>query len=306
MNLFNYFAIETALRLSKESGWRVTEENILRVQEYFKQYVNNKKFVLIPRFNGNYISFRYCGLEVLRLTKKGIFQITIKKVGDKIRNAKPPIRIESSLEDGFGCILDDVKKFLEEFNTIVKEPKEKRKIPGFSLEHWLESLILADSENGVDARKHIGINSDLKKVVTQVPVIMKPKKGGVNRRHHHIDILSFNENGKIAIVELKKDDNLNKAKIELTEYSNWLLGKGDDFDEQEGYLGEMIERNYLPKNYLMTNIKKIAPENIECIAVILNHSNSIERLDNKMRVKIIKLPSNWLSNMYGNPFKEAL
>ena len=100
-------------------------------------------------------------------------------------------------------------------------------------------------------------------------------------------------------MELKKDKNIRKAREELTEYTNWLLQKGKDFDPERGNLQWVIKEHYVP------NVSfPVKPENIEAIAVVLEHKNPVEQLPNSISMKIIKLPKDWLLNDDGNPFKE--
>ncbi len=293
MSICNYYAIDRVLTSRR---WEIKESHIKDITKFFKPYLDEERLVLIPRFNGDYVSFRYCGLEVLQLTKKGVYRVKICERNKKIRGAKKPQKIQS-----LNCIkslLDNIKGFLEEcinnYGKVFNQPKEKRYIPGFSLEHWLESIILSDNHRGVNARKYIGVNTDLKKVVSQAPVILNPDKNSTaNRsrnRHHHIDILSFNDDSTATVVELKKDNDLAKAKKELEEYTKWLMKADGYFHKGRGNPEAMMKEGYLPpfKNAFSCN-------SISAIAVVTEHENGQGQLYNNMKFKIIRLPDNWLT-----------
>jgi hypothetical protein len=166
-------------------------------------------------------------------------------------------------------------------------------------------LILSDSEGGKQARQKIKISTDLNHVVSQVPVIKIPNPdGGIRRRCCHIDLVSC-ENNKIRIVELKKDNDLGKAIDELTDYSNWFLDKGKEFDPKRGNLIAMQNEHYLPK---FSFDRK--PENIRAIAVVQKNNNydgSLKNLENSVPLEVVELPKgyDWLKNKNGNPFESS-
>ena len=290
MDLFKYYAIETALKLRNKS-WKITEEQIKSIGDFFNPYLNNDKLVLVPRFNGSYISFRYCGLEMLRLTKKGQYKIKIRVQNNKLRGCPKEIDVDSLQE--IKPIIGIAKNFLEacirNFKAVAKQTKQEKIIPGFSLEHWLESIILADNDVGRDARRCLGLSDNLKKVVSQAPVIMNPKKKGGRNRHHHIDILGFNENGKTIIIELKKDNDLNKAMKELYEYTNWFMGEGREFHAKRGNPIAMMNEYYIPRNIVNAN-----PNNINAIAVVVDPKQPYPSLQNGVKLRVVGLPSDWL------------
>ena len=244
MSLFDHFAIQTVL--TKEfhaAGWKITRERITEVENLFQPFIDGKNLVTTPRlaFVGKYISFRYCGLELLQLSSENKYKLTLEARDSKVRRA---IKISEDRT------LDKASEFLRIVQPImaradfVEHSRQKRMIPGFSMEHWLESLILSDTEGGKRAREYIGINTDLSKVVSQVPVVVKPSK--TRRRAFHIDLFSLNSDGKSIIVELKKDDDLGTAIDELQDYSNWFLHRGSKFDPELGNPEEMIKEHYMP------------------------------------------------------------
>lgn len=294
MSLLNYHAVQKALELSNkdDSGWKITPESVKKIDGFFEEYLDDPKFVLIPRFNGTCLSFRYCGLEVLQLTGKGVCQRVVGEEKCKLRRLRKPIALES-LENLKPCI-DKTRAFLNEYRKrFCEKPrfkKQERYIPGFSLEHWLESIILADSPIGKNAREFLGINIALTKVVSQVPIILNPKGGQRKKRHHHIDLLSVNSDESVTVIELKKDNDFAKAKKELEEYTNWILERGSVFDRERGKPEKMEKEHYLPKaNY------HLAVKDIKAVAVILNPCSSMLRLENGVELKIVKLAPQWLT-----------
>jgi len=305
MSLFNYYAIQTALRLSKDTPrkWKVTEDEIKAIEAVFKPYLDDDKLVLTPRFNGNYISFRYCGLEVLQLSRKGTWSICIEWRKGKIRRAAKQEEVASIGDLDFQSFMKEIKQFLEgylyNFHVAIKTKRQERMVPGFSLEHWMESIILADTATGKKVRKCLGLNQDLHMVVSQVPVIVNPSKR--KKRALHIDLLSLNDVGKITVVELKKDDDLDTAIEELKIYTNWLLpeNKSDLFCLKRGNPKEMVKEHYLPGNAERFN--DLSAAKIEAIAVVVlkKCNDTACRKDtstsNGVSLTILELPENWLS-----------
>lgn len=296
MSLFNYFAIQTVLsRELQESGWKITQNRIREVEDFFQPFVDSKNLVVTPRlaFAGRCISFRYCGLELLQLTSKNTYRLTLEVRGDKIRRTRKMLD---------GQVLEKAAKLLKIVMPIlaradfVERPRQERIIPGFSMEHWLESLILSDTEGGKRAREHLGINTDLSKVISQVPVVVKPSK--TRRRAFHIDLFSHNNDGKSVIVELKKDHNLATAIVELQDYSDWFLHKGSKFDHELGNPEEMIREYYMP-----SGAYDYSQNGIEAVAVVVNPREIPEwPLKNQVKFRIVELPSRWWKNPDGNPF----
>jgi len=296
MNLFNYFAIQTVLSEELQAaGWEITPERIEEVADLFQPFIDDKNLVVTPRLASvsKHISFRYCGLELLQLTFKNKYKLTLEVRDGKVRRA---IKIsEDQALDKARELLKIVKPILAR-TDFVEHPRQKRIIPGFSMEHWLESLILSDTEGGKCARKHIGINNDLSKVVSQVPVVVKPSK--TRRRAFHIDLFSLNRCGKSVIVELKKDDDLGTAMSELQDYSNWFLHSGSKFDPELGNPEEMVREHYMPSgNY------DFSQKSIEAVAVVTKPRKIPEwPLRGQVKLRIVELPYRWWKNPDGNPF----
>jgi len=296
MSLFNYFAIQKVLSKElRESGWKITQERISEVEDFFRSFVDGKNLVVTPRlaFVGKNISFRYCGLELLQLTSENTYRLTLENKDNKIRRAKKVLEVQ--VLDKGAKLLEIIKPIMERVD-FVGQPRQNRVIPGFSMEHWLESLILSDTEGGKRARQHLGINTDLSKVVSQVPVVVIPTK--TRRRAFHIDLFSLNSDGKSVIVELKKDDDLGMAIYELQDYTNWFLHSGSKFDPKLGNPEEMIREYYMPSgNY------DFSQKGIEVIAVVAKSRKTFEwLLKERVKLRIIELPSRWWKNPDGNPF----
>lgn len=298
MSLFNYFAIQTALsRELQDRGWKITKERIREIEDLFQPFVDGKNIVMTPRlaFVGKNISFRYCGLELLQLTSKNAYKLTLEERDGKVRRASKVLKDQA---------LDKARELLKTVKPIImatdfiKQPRQERMIPGFSMEHWLESLILSDTEGGKRAREHLGINADLSKVVSQVPVVVKPSK--TRRRAFHIDLFSLNSDGRCVIVELKKNNDLETAFSELEEYSNWFLHSGNKFDSKLGTPEKMINEHYLP-----LGINNFSKENIEVVAVVTKPRVIPDwALEGKVKLKIVELPCQWWRSSDGNPFSK--
>ena len=302
MSLAKYHAVQKVLALTArgEGGWNVRESTILAIETLLKPYVDEGKFVLIPRYNDTYISFRYCGLEILRLSKAGGISTCIESTGKGIRGSdkeKPVTRLEEITP-----LLDQIKEFLDgymkDFTVASTTHKQAKAVPGFSLEHWMESIILGDTPVGEAARARLGLNKDLAKVVSQAPVILVPatdgKLEGKKRRHHHIDLLSMNDDGRIVVVELKKDNALGKAIKELEEYTHWLLKDGAQFDKARGNPEAMVTEHYLPgRSEAFSNL---VAAKIEAVAVVIRSGRPAPaQLSNGVTLTVVDLPTTWLS-----------
>jgi len=296
MRLFNYFAIQTVL--SKEfqkHGWKITQDRIKEAEELFQPFVDGRNLVVTPRlaFAGKNISFRYCGLELLQLTFENKYRLTLEVRDNKIRRAGKTSEDQSLSKAR--SLLEIVKPIIIQ-PDFMEQPRQQRMIPGFSMEHWLESLILSDTEGGKRAREHLGINADLSKVISQVPVVVKPSK--VRRRAFHIDLFSLNNNGKSVIVELKKDHDLATAIIELEDYVDWFLHEESKFDPELGNPEEMIREYYMP-----SGTYDYSPKGMEAVAVVVSPRKNCEwSFGNKVKLRIVELPSRWWKNPDGNPF----
>lgn len=296
MSLFNYFAIQTVLSNGfQKHGWKITHDRIKEVEEFFYPFLDGKNLVVTPRlaFAGKNISFRYCGLELLQLTFDNKYRLTLEERDNKIRRARQILEDQS---------LGKARSLLEVVKPIIiqpdfmEQPRRQRKIPGFSMEHWLESLILSDTEGGKRAREHLGINTDLSKVVSQVPVVVKPSK--IRRRAFHIDLFSLNNDGKSVIVELKKDHNLPTAIIELQDYVDWFLHEGSKFDAKLGTPEEMVQEYYMP-----SGAYDYSPKGVEAVAVVVSPRENYKwPFEDKVNFKIVELPSRWWRSPDGNPF----
>lgn len=300
MSLLNYFAVQTVLDeefKKREPGCKITQDQIKEVEDLFQPFLDGKKLVVTPRlaFDGKNISFRYCGLELLQLTFDNKYRLTLEeRSNNKIRRRSRKKLEDRSLSEA-KSLLETVKSFIIQ-SDFTKQPRQQRKIPGFSEEHWLESLILSDTQGGKQAREHLGISTDLSKIVSQVPVIVKPSN--IRRRALHIDLFSLNKDGKAVIVELKKDHNLELARGELQSYVDWFLRKGSQFDTERGRPEKMIQEYYMP-----LGAYDYSPKGVEAVAVVVNPPEVYEQyLKGGVKLRIIELPSRWWESLDGNPF----
>jgi len=304
MSLFDYYAIQTALRLSKDAPrkWKVTEAGIKAIETVFEPCLDDDKLVLTPRFNGSYISFRYCGLEVLQLSRKGKWSKCVKLEEGQVKRAGKLEKVASIVDLDIQCFVKDIRNFLEEylhcFPEAINTRRHERLVPGFSLEHWMESIVLADTLTGRKVRKYLGLSQDLQMVVSQVPVIVNRSR--IKMRACHIDLLSINEDGRIIVVELKKDDDLDKAKDELEQYTNWLLLRNrGEFCSDRGNPAAMVKENYLPGD--AKTFVGLSPARVDAVAVVVSKggNDTVRRkcasLGNGVPFTIIELPENWLS-----------
>jgi hypothetical protein len=274
-------------------------EHMNHLAGLFDKYLTKTGLVLTPRYNETYLSFRYCGLEVLRLKKSGehrlFWEKGIEERGGKIRSTKkngPDTRSES-LENllqssEIESLLETIKSFcissIQGNKTSVD--REDDPIPGFSFEHWLESLFVSGDIVGKLTRRHIGLEMiDLENIVTQVPVIVKPLPDEPRRRSKHIDVFCYDPTHVACIIELKKDDDLKAADEEMRTYSAWLRGDLDEMDPEKGPPQVIQERGYLPVFDLNTEFT------IRRIIVFVGkppiHSKQNE---------YYPLPPNWLRN----------
>lgn len=284
MELNKYFAIKNLDR----TVWAGALERIGAIEDAFHAYTTDPRLVLIPRYNGNYLSFRYCGLEMLQVGKRGQLRSVLEERGGKIRRNKNPAAIAGLQDSSFLKTLKAAHAFLTEALHTDFSAKSERLIPGFSKEHWLESLVLGDTPGGASCRKALGLNPDLGQVVTQVPVIRPPLKAGGRRRSDHIDVMSVDDAGNAVIVELKQDDDLDTAKVELEKYGNWFKGiNPNEFDPELGNPKAMISEGYLPR-------APISPDKTKLVAVVTDGQPS-------PAISIIHLPKDWLRHKDGNP-----
>ncbi|MBI5359328.1 MAG: hypothetical protein HZA48_01965 [Planctomycetes bacterium] len=289
MDLKNFYAFN--IKEKEENGPPNDSQKIIsRVNRIFDGCLDDNKLILTPRFAGNYISLRYCGLEILQLKQDEIFG-TIEEKNKKIYRVKKYKVKEKSGDNKVAKLIKIVHDAITE-KSFFEQEKKARKIPGFGLEHWLESMILGDTGLGKSARLRLDLKDDLKEVVSQAPVICKPKKDGKMKRHRHIDIFGISSQGKTIIIELKKDNDFKKAKEELLDYSNWLLGKLPEADKERGNIQAMIAESYMPKTFLKTSETEIT-----AIAVgdfNLNDSEKdIKELKNGIKLKIVQLDKEW-------------
>ncbi len=300
MSLLNYHACQVALELCGDDLTKLskTKGNIEAIGQLLEPYVDDRKLVLVPRFNGGYISFRYCGLEVLRLSLKGQYETCIELTDGRIRGIKRPKEV--TVLGDLKPLLDKIKEFLDayvhDFPTAAKTRRQDKTVPGFFLEHWLESMILADTAIGKTARDHLGLNQDLQRVVSQAPVILNPMAGKRMARHRHIDLLSVNSDGRIIVVELKKDNDLDTAIKELEVYTSWLLrdGKGGDFHPVRGNPLAMVREHYLPD--VPNAYSDLLAKDIEAVAVVVTPRHSAPaQLSNGVKLRVVELPKDWLS-----------
>ncbi|MCK9554398.1 hypothetical protein M0R36_01060 [bacterium] len=300
MGLCNYYAIKTILSPEcRKKGWKVKKDKIEKIENFFSEYVDHKTLIVIPRFNGNYISLRYCGLEILQVSKNGSLKRTLyKDVNGKIRRLKSPIKIDID-DDILKSLMPKIKEFIE-CRKFISEKKRNRLIPGFSPEHWLETLILADTKGGEAARKTLKIDENLSNVVSQVPVIRKPKKDSKSksprRRSDHIDLFGFDKSkhlGIPVIIELKKDNDLKMALVELKKYCEWYKGKLSDGDISRGNVIKMQEKFYLPE------FKYNKLTNPRLVAVVTGHANG-----KRGEFEVVALPEKWSETTSGNPFEQ--
>jgi hypothetical protein len=86
-------------------------------------------------------------------------------------------------------------------------------------------------------------------------------------------VLGVNEDDRLVVVELKKDNNLEKAVAELEDYTNWLLGRGTDFHPTRGNPAKTVEERYLPN--VPEEFWKLSPSRIEAVAVVVSPGQSV-------------------------------
>ncbi len=94
MNLNQYHAVKAAELAWKDAAKWGLYDKLDEIQCYFSDFLDSRMLVMVPRFNGNYISFRYCGLEVFRLSKAGKYTTKIELKGKQIRGLKKPLSLK--------------------------------------------------------------------------------------------------------------------------------------------------------------------------------------------------------------------
>lgn len=284
--LANYFAIQTAFKKNKR-----IEYQLRNIEDFFKNFTDRPGLVLCPRHNDDYLSFRYCGLEVLRLQiSTGHLGVTIEKRNNSIRSRKTAFK--EALSESFRQLLTECKCQLLEWISLgqVKNEDKKSLIPGFSPEHWLENLLISATECGKASRKHLGL-PEIEKVATQVPVITV---GKTRRKHRHIDIVGIAAEN-FVVVELKVGNAWCKAKSELNDYVKWALGYLENSDPSRGNPKAMIEEGYLP-NYAF----KLSEKTIRPVAVIRSNEPNLSGQAHGIQIKVLKLPDHWIKNVEKN------
>jgi len=275
------------------------KSQIVSAQNFFTPFCSKGR-VLVTRYNGTYLSFRFCGLEMLQLKKDGKFHNPLYINSSKIirRNIKtivttPPFKDVEK-------ILLHLDSFL---NNAFKTGNTKSKyigsiIPGFSFEHWLESLIMSDTICGEQTRDYLKIDPyNLTHLVSQVPVIIA--KGSMKKkRSEHIDLLALNKN-QISIIELKKDDDYKKAYIELVKYNQWYNGKLLKADPIRGNRIAMEKEGYLPKSFISHSLTF---RNV-MVLVSAKHPSRFSipsKIGSSLIFDLLILPDHWLGNAYKN------
>lgn len=247
MSLNNYCAIQAINRPALAVKWKKARINIAALETYINTIIDplrgqDDSIVVIPRFNGGYISLRFCGLEIFQIKPAGEIQVTLGKTGAKIYkldNPEPPVADVPALPAEVRSMLAEICAFLQHYSMKPGDGPTRALIEGFQPEHWLESVIMADNQLGVQSRARLGLNLSLAKCVTQAPATPIPGK----KKSRPIDILSVLEDGRVKFVELKINADVSKANEELTSYKQWLTGR----DYPAKYLPETRwEEGYLP------------------------------------------------------------
>ncbi len=299
MNIFNELMNSFAIRSWEQRNENSIAEHMNRLAGLFEKYLTKSGLVVTPRFNETYLSFRFCGLEVLQLKKSGqhgmFWEKSIEKRDGRIRSTEnngPETRSESldnllQISD-LESLLETIKSFC--ISSIKKNKtsidSEDDPIPGFSFEHWLESLFVSDDIVGKSTRRDIGMEMiGPENIVTQVPVILEPYPDGRRRRPKHIDVFCYDPNHVACIIELKKDDDLKTADKEMRTYSAWLRGDLDEIDPVMGPPRAIQERGYMPVFDLTGELT------IRRMIVFVGNPPNQRR-----RNEYHALPPNWLRN----------
>ena len=299
MNIFNKLMSSFAIRSWELRNEISITEHMTCLAGLFEKYLTKSGLVVTPRFNETYLSFRFCGLEVLRLKKSGqhglFWEKSIEERDGKIRSSQKngPETRSDSLDNllhisDLESLLETIKSFC--ISSIQKNKtsidREDDPIPGFSFEHWLESLFVSDDIVGKSTRRDIGLEMmGPENIVTQVPVILEPFPDGRKRRSNHIDVFCYDQNHVACIIELKKDDDLETADQEMRTYSAWLRGDLDGIDPVMGPPQAIQKRGYLPVFDLTGELT------IRRMIVFVGNL-PIQR----MRNEYYSLPPNWLRN----------
>lgn len=282
----NNYGINTWSAFNNQYDYSTQLSNI---EEFFSYYLTEPCFVLTPRFTKQYLSFRYCGLEVLQLTKRGLYRSTLyKNAGGKIRRRSPQ-RLESLAK--LDKTMSEIHLFLKEKLTDPSNTRIDRTtdlVPGFSYEHWMESIFLSENRCAIQARNSIGLTgTKIENITSQVPVIKNPSAPGRRKRVDHIDIVAVRGN-TLFLLELKKDKDIGTAGTELDKYTQWVTGKLMEADPKRGNLASMIEEGYMPH---------IDSEGLSIHAKIILVSNTPIKDDN---YETYCLPDYWLQNAMEN------
>ena len=283
--LEKYFAVESWKRQNKTCNY---EKQLEEIEDFFSDYTKTPGFIIIPRYNREYLSIRYCGLEVLQLTKRGKYRQTLEQTNKKIKRKKSNMVIGSL--DEIKILMTNIYKFLnekleQEFTSINRKDDL---IPGFSLEHWMESLFIANNRIGKETRESIGLNNvSLKNITSQAPIIKNPLPDKNRRRVDHIDLLAIDNDNEVIIIELKKDNDIETAMKEIKKYSEWVNGTLSEADDERGNINAMIKEGFIPPCKGNIVIKKKIVIVGEC-----------KRDDDG--INIYNLPKNWLQNAINN------
>lgn len=322
--LLGYFAIQSWKR-KKDSD---VERWISDCESFFEPYLGRPGLVLIPRFNEKYISFRYCGLEVLRLKPKkvGNYEWRSNLVfgkDDKIYSAstgKKKLGINGYFQDKPVAALNELtitKRIIQRANhffvsmldtAMMQErlPKNNKKtLPGFIPEHWLENLFVSDTHCGKKTREVIGLSGDdynvKENIATQIPVTLKPieRNYHIRRKCNYIDFIAVHSDKKrLVLVELKKDDQFSVAKDEIERYYSWAVQEKSKvfkkrsakysyiLDIKKGSPTQLMERGYMPE----------WDGNRELIRKVVVIVSGTDMNINTNDVELYYLPEHWLKN----------
>ncbi len=271
------------------------------------QRQDDSRITITPRRCDNYISFRYCGLEVLQVPRTPEASWVAPSFFDSSENIRrsnkakygvsttrpPPRKTTQSVKEYVQSMVAIL--YQELIKRILDDPEAFKArqsiVPGFGFEHWLESLVLADTSGGKRVRQKLGLPVDLDKVVTQVPVILDDSEKNDDTKHKvlHIDVAGI-ENGLFTIVELKVDDEIETASAELQDYLAWALQnpalmtrqayRNRNFSkEKRGSPREMFEAKFLPADPTGAAIRLVGV---------------VDSQDNLLPVNIHDAPLSWV------------
>jgi len=203
----NYCAIQTINRPALAQRWANARVNIAALEVYINNIIDplrgqDDSIVAIPRFNGKYISLRFCGLEVFHVQDNGEIKFMLKKEGGLILNTdKPPTAQNTgALSAEVAALLAEICVFVQNYRMGPRDKQSRALVPGFQPEHWLESVIMADNPVGVRNRQRLGLNPQLSKCVTQAPAQPNPGK----KKSRPIDILSVLADERVKRAEKRR------------------------------------------------------------------------------------------------------